>query len=267
MCYDIKASYEAQLKRAQRRGDQNVIAEIKQILLPLTDLPLFHVSGFSHPRLLIYTAQKPYQPEIANWGLIPDWISDEKQAKLIWNKTLNARAETIFNKPSFKASANGGRCLIFIDGFFEHHYHVKKSYPYYIHQVSDEPIALAGLWSEWLNRENSELVRTFTIVTTEANAFMSKIHNNPKLKQARMPLMLPIKFEDEWLEKISDGNKMAKFITEINSGAQDHLSAHTVGKLRGKKYVGNIESVTNPYIYQELASKEDDLAGETLTLF
>lgn len=266
MCYDIKASCEAQLKRAQRRGDQNTIEEIIEKLIPLTDLPLFHVSGFSHPKLLIYTTKNANLPEIALWGMIPEWIADEKKANSIWNKTLNARSETLFKKPSFKAPAVHNRCLLYIDGFFEHHYHRKKSYPFYIHQVSNEPLALACLWSEWLNAETSELIRSFTIVTSEANPFMANIHNNPKSEQPRMPLMVPTNLEDVWLEDVNTEERLTKFIKDVDAVNQDKLSAHTVRKLRGKTYVGNIKDITKPYIYKEL-TLHDDSDENTLTLF
>ena len=267
MCYDIKASYEAQLKRAQRSGDKKAIAEIKQNLLPFTDLPLYHASGFSHPKLLIYTSDQPFKPEIALWGLIPEWTPDEKQAQSIWNKTLNARAETVFKKKSFKASALHKRGLLFIDGFFEYHHYKKKSFPFYIYNTSKEPIALACLWSEWLNKETAELIRSFTVITREANPFMAKIHNNPKLDEARMPLMVPENLEEEWLQNVSSQEELKNFILEIDSIIEDPLSSHTVGKLRGKNYVGNVESVTEPCLYKELKDMNIDTDEEPLTLF
>ncbi|NNF19569.1 MAG: SOS response-associated peptidase, partial [Flavobacteriaceae bacterium] len=65
MCYDIKSSKEAQLKRAKRSGDLDAVKEIEQTILPLTDLPLFHASGFQHPKLLVYTEESPYLPIVA----------------------------------------------------------------------------------------------------------------------------------------------------------------------------------------------------------
>lgn len=127
MCYDIKASYEAQLKRAKRKDDLARIEEINELLIPMTDLPLHHASGFSHPELLIYTNESPEFPTVANWGLIPHWVKDEEQQKKIWNNTLNARGETIFEKPSFRDAAEHKKCIIYIDGFYEHH-HFKKKY-------------------------------------------------------------------------------------------------------------------------------------------
>ncbi|MEO6348754.1 MAG: SOS response-associated peptidase [Aquaticitalea sp.] len=252
MCYDIKASYESQLKRAERRGDQDAILEIKQNLIPYTHLPLFHVSGFSHPRLLIYTSKNPDIPEIAIWGLIPTWTPDEKSAKKIWNMTLNAKAETLFGKPAFKDSAKDKRCLIYVDGFFEHHHYKGKSYPFYIQNKHETPFALAGLWSEWINKETAEVIKSFTIITRKATPFMAKIHNNPKLDQPRMPLIVSSEFEDTWLNDVNNQQELSNFIAEIDAKANEILSAHTVRKLRGKDYLGNIEEVTGKFNYIEL---------------
>ena len=73
MCYDIKTSLEAQLKRARRYNDAAAIEEIEKKLLPYTDLPLFHASGFQHPRILIYTDEEPQFPAVANWMLRRKW--------------------------------------------------------------------------------------------------------------------------------------------------------------------------------------------------
>ena len=70
-------------------------------LTPLTDLPLYHASGFSHPELLIYTNESPEFSMVATWGLVSHWVRDEEQLKKTWNNMLNARGETIFEKPSF----------------------------------------------------------------------------------------------------------------------------------------------------------------------
>ena len=91
MCYDIKASLEAQLNRARRNNDEQAIKEIIEKLLPLTDVPIFHASGFSHPKLFIYTDDEPELPAVASWGLVPHWVKDSEQQKKIWNSTLNAR--------------------------------------------------------------------------------------------------------------------------------------------------------------------------------
>ncbi|NRD22420.1 SOS response-associated peptidase [Winogradskyella litoriviva] len=252
MCYDIKASTEAQLKRAQRKGDLSAVSEILERLIPLTDLPLFHVSGFSHPELLIYTNESPDFPMVATWGLVPNWVKDNLQLQKIWNSTLNARSETIFEKPSFKPSANNSRCIIYIDGFYEHHHYNKNIYPFFVQRIDNKPIALAGLWSEWIHPEHGGTLNTFTIVTTQGNALMTKIHNNPKLKEPRMPLILPTKFEDFWLNSIGSASDVKKLQILIKNEPEVELKAHTVNKLRGKTYLGNTETVSEAFLYKDL---------------
>ncbi len=252
MCYDIKASLEGQLKRAKRKGDLTAIEEIKENLIPFTDLPLHHASGFSHPEILIYTDRQPEYPEVATWGLVPHWVDDEEQLKKFWNNTLNARGETIFEKPSFRASALQHRCIIYIDGYYEHHHFNKSTYPFYIYRKDKEPLALAGLYSEWINPKNGGTLNTFTIVTTEGNGLLKKIHNNPKLKGPRMPLILSDNTEENWLKLIQNDNDKKALQSLIQKYPEDQLMCHTVNKLRGKDYIGNVEEISNEIIYNEL---------------
>ena len=252
MCYDIKASLEAQLNRARRKNDQQAIEEIIERLAPLTDLPIHHTSGFAHPELLVYTNRSPNFPEVATWGLVPHWVADEEQLKKYWNNTLNARGETIFEKPSFRTAAENNRCIIYVDGFYEHHHFNKKTYPYFIYRKDRKPMALAGLWSEWRNPENNGVMNTFSIVTTTGNAMMARIHNNPKLKEPRMPLILPEALEDQWLAPIDDALDIKKIQELITEFPEDALAAHTVGKLRGKEYAGNVETIAEEVVYDDL---------------
>lgn len=252
MCYDIKASLEAQLTRAQREQDYQAIEEILEKLIPLTDLPIHHASGFSHPEVLIYTDRSPYFPEVATWGLVPHWVRDQEQLKKLWNRTLNARGETIFEKPSFRTSARNNRCIIYVDGFYEHHHFKGKTYPFYVHRKDNKPMALAGLWSEWRNDETGGVINTFSIVTTQGNPLLAKIHNNPKLKEPRMPLILPQELEDKWLEHLDDELDQQAIEKLIQSYPEEELRAHTVTRLRGKDYVGNVEEISNPVTYVEL---------------
>ncbi|WP_405399053.1 SOS response-associated peptidase [Maribacter sp. Asnod2-G09] len=256
MCYDVKTSLEAQLKRAKRSQDLKAIEEIVEKLGPLTDLPLHHASGFSHPEVLIYTNEDPFYPMVATWGLIPHWVNSVEQQKKIWNSTLNARVETIFDKPSFRDAANEKRCIFYVDGFYEHHHFNNNTYPFFIHRKNNEPLALAALWSEWIHPEHGGIINSFSIVTTKGNGMMAKIHNNPKLKEPRMPLMLSEDLEQQWLTSSADFQKELKGLLSSNNNIA--LQAHTVGKLRGKSYKGNIESVTQEVVYNELEPEELD---------
>lgn len=197
MCYTAKYLIEKALKRARHYGVAEDIKRYKEELKQFKDLE--KASGFSHPQIIIYTNQEPYHPVLSYWGLIPHWIKDKTQANSIWNKTLNARVESIFEKPSFREAAHHRRCLIPIAGFYEYHHVGKSAIPYYVCRKDDEPMQLAGLWSEWLNPDTGEVVNSCSIVTTKANELMAQVHNNPKNMESRMPLILPDQHEDRWL--------------------------------------------------------------------
>ncbi|MDN3723566.1 SOS response-associated peptidase [Aequorivita sp. SDUM287046] len=249
MCYDIKASLEAQLSRARRKNDEHAVEEILEKLLPFTDLPLFHSSGFNHPDLLIYTDRSPNFPEVATWGLVPHWVKNEAAMKKQWNNTLNARGETIFEKSSFRDAAKNHRCILYVDGFFEHHHCNKSVYPFYIYRKDQQPLALAALYSEWTNPETGGILNTFSIVSTQGNSFMAKIHNNPKLEGPRMPVILPTELEEKWLNPINDALDIKAIKELIREYPDNELQAHPVAKLRGKQYAGNVETITDEVDY------------------
>jgi putative SOS response-associated peptidase YedK len=253
MCYDIKTSLETQLKRAKRFNDEQSIREIEKKLLPYVDLPLYHASGYSHPKLLIYTNDSPHIPIIASWGLVPQWVKGNIQRKKIWNNTLNARGETIFEKPSFRESAKNKRCLIYVDGFYEHHHFKGKTYPFLIKKKHNEPIIIGGLWSEWVDVETGEIQNTFSIVTTKGNKLLEKIHNNPKLEGPRMPLILSEAIADNWIVSTFLDDSVITYLQElIQPFPEDELESYTVSRLRGKQYVGNVKKISKPFIYEDL---------------
>ena len=252
MCYDVNAQLDAQLKRAKRDGDEHAIQEIKKKLARETDLPLFHVSGFEHPKMLIYTNENPSYPIVSQWGLVPGWAQDKKD---IWNKTLNARGETLFEKNSFKSSAKRKRCIIQVNGFYEHHHFGKERIPFYVSKKDGEPLSLAGLWNEWTDPETGEILNTFTIVTTEGNPMMAEIHNNPKLQGPRMPLILPEELEDQWLENYEEELAQTAVENLIKSYPETEMQAHSVGKLRGKNALGNVEEASELFEYEGVTSE------------
>ena len=252
MCYDIKASLESQLKRAKRYNNVAAILEIEQKLLPYLDLPLNHASGFAHPKILVYPSQSPTIPIIAQWGLIPHWVRDQEQKSKLWNSTINARLETLLEKPSFRDAAKDKRCLIYVDGFFEHHHYNKKTYPFYITRKDHTPICIAGIWSEWASRETGEIITSFALVTTKGHGMMAKIHNNPKLKEPRMPLILAN--EESAMQWLNTGSTQAAPLNQLIIESKEiDLEAHTVQRLRGKAYLGNVPEVTQTFDYSELS--------------
>ena len=176
MCFDVKTNLETQLKRAISKTPDTTLDLFNNIKNQFPE-NYFHVSGFSHPKMIIYTNENPYKPTLSQWGLIPFWAKDEKHATSIRTKTLNARGETIFEKPSFRKAAKSNRCIIHIDGFYEHHHLNNKTYPFFIFRKDHQPISIAGLWDEWVNKNTGEVFNSFSIITTKANHLMKFIHN------------------------------------------------------------------------------------------
>lgn len=153
-----------------------------------------HVQAFTHPALPVVASDSPTRLRLFGWGLIPSWARAEQVADLR-RQTPNARAEGIFEKPSFRDAARHRRCLVPATGFFEWKHEGKKKIPYFITTTDGEPFAFGGLWSEWADRQTGKILYTFSIVTTEANPLMAKIHNTKR----RMPLILPRQQEAAWL--------------------------------------------------------------------
>lgn len=248
MCYDVQAKLKSQLKRAKANNDSASIIELTEKLERFIGKPLFHASGFDHPELLIYTNSSKFLPVPAHWGLIPSWTKSRSEAKEIWNKTLNARSESIFEKPAFRESIESKRCIIPIDGFFEHRHFNGKTYPYFIQQADGNPMNLAGIYSDWTSPESGNEIKTFSIITQKANELMSMIHNNPKIAGPRMPFILSDAQIEQWLSKTGYG-----ILEELmESTSPTELKAHTVQRLKGKLSTGNTESVTNEVYYPEL---------------
>jgi putative SOS response-associated peptidase YedK len=125
------------------------------------------------------------------WGLIPSWAKDAK----IGNRLINARVETVASTPAFRASFQKRRCIVPADGFYEWERMTPEiRQPNLIRRTDGEPMAFAGLWSIWRDpaEPESELLRTFTIITTAANATLEPIHD-------RMPAILPASSWESWL--------------------------------------------------------------------
>lgn len=123
------------------------------------------------------------------WGLIPSWAKDPT----IGSRMINARSETLAEKPSFRNAYKRRRCLILADGFYEWQTGPGRSKtPYYIHMKSGEPFAFAGLWEQW-NSPYGDEVLSCTIITTEPNELAAQYHS-------RMPVILPADAYDRWLD-------------------------------------------------------------------
>ena len=151
------------------------------------------------------------------WGLIPFWAKDPS----IGNRMINARAETVAEKPSFRNAFTRRRCLIVADGFFEWRKEGKTKTPMRIILKNGEPFGFAGLWETWKSPED-ELIRSCTIITTTPNEVMEPIHN-------RMPVILPRDAEAQWLNvSVTDTGVLRELLVPY---AASELEAYEVSTL------------------------------------
>ena len=122
------------------------------------------------------------------WGLVPFWAKDPS----LGNRMINARAETVAEKPAYRAAYRHRRCVVLADGFYEWRKEGDIKTPHYISLASGEPFSLAGLWENWADKASGESLQTTTLITTAANDFMTPLHH-------RMPVILEAGTAGEWL--------------------------------------------------------------------
>jgi putative SOS response-associated peptidase YedK len=184
------------------------ITEVQKRFKAVVDQPdLFlqadEINGFAHPNVPVILDGSPdVITTNFTWGLLPSWAKDIDFRK----NTLNARIETVDEKPSFQNVTNQ-RCLILATAFYEWRWNDAKGKNKQKFQINttEEVFAFAGLYSHWTNPQTGDLMGTYAIVTTVANATMTYIHNHKK----RMPIILKKEDEYQWLEKRFELNHYA----------------------------------------------------------
>ncbi len=167
------------------------------------------------------------------WGLVPRWTKDES----IGNKLINARAETLTEKPSFREAFARRRCIIPVSGFYEWMQAAKGAkQPFYFYLKEKEVFGFAGLWEEWLDKEAGELTETCTIITTEANEVLKPVHD-------RMPVILKSDFYEEWLNpKIKDTAKLQNLLIPYPA---NEMSSHAVSRAVNSPSEDSVELIVN----------------------
>ncbi len=218
------------------------------IVFPQSELyrPVFSSSSFTCPLMPVITDEEPARVSLLQWGLIPFWVKSEEEAARIKLRALNARSETIFEKPMFRHSIVSKRCLVLVNGFFEWRHIGKKRYPYYIRLKDTEPFALAGIWDRWRDRASDTEVKTFSIVTTEANDLMAQIHNTKR----RMPVISPRSSETTWTDGLADRATIESLLKPYDAG---DMEAYPVGKDIVKLgFNTTVESILNRVEYADL---------------
>lgn len=192
--------------------------------------PTFFASGFDFPRWPVVT-QKP-QFEWMQWGLLPHWLKLDHSSDFATH-TLNARLESLHEKPSFKHLVGQQPCLIPVTSFYEYQTVGKEKIPYRIFAKDMPVFSIAGLWDTWTHPLTGASTTSFTLITTEANPLMAEIHNSQK----RMPLLVDPSQEKTWLET---GDPQV-----ISAISNDFLTATRVNKRSMGK---NSPDILLPYI-------------------
>jgi putative SOS response-associated peptidase YedK len=154
--------------------------------------------------------------DLLRWGLVPFWASD----LAIGNRMINARGETVAEKPAFRQAYRKRRCLIPADGFYEWQKTSTGKQPWFISPERGGPLAFAGLWERWDDRGRAEPVETCTIITTAANAALAPVHD-------RMPVILPEQAWTLWLDSATDAPALADLLAPA---PEDLLSRRPVSR-------------------------------------
>ncbi|MBT8085573.1 MAG: SOS response-associated peptidase [Woeseia sp.] len=155
--------------------------------------PRYNIAPTQYIAAIRDTEEKQRELTMLRWGLVPFWAKDPA----IGNRMINARAETVAEKPSFRNAFKKRRCLILADGFYEWRKESSGKTPYFISPADGEPFAFAGLWEAWQDKSSEDTLETATIITTGATEFMEALHH-------RMPVILRSSTGLEWLQGSTD---------------------------------------------------------------
>lgn len=155
--------------------------------------PRFNIAPTQFVAAIRDSEEQQRELVMLRWGLVPFWAKDPA----IGNKMINARAETVAEKPSYRNAFKHRRCVVLADGFYEWHRQGNVKVPHFISLQSGEPFALAGLWETWKDKDSGESLQTTTLLTMAANDFMQPLHH-------RMPIIVQADGANEWLSAASE---------------------------------------------------------------
>jgi putative SOS response-associated peptidase YedK len=196
--------------------------------LPEEWTPRFNIAPSQ--QVLVVADPTLRKAEFMRWGLIPPWAKDIS----IGNQLINARSETLNEKPSFRQAFARRRCLILADGFYEWQKIPGKkglSIPYYFQLVEHEPFGLAGLWEQWRSPEGEE-IKSCTIITCAANAVVSPIHE-------RMPVLFKPDQFSAWLQQ----KTLAELQPLLTSYPAENMVSFAVSNIVNSPAVDNLECI------------------------
>lgn len=155
--------------------------------------PRFNIAPTQYVAAIRNSEDDTRELVMLRWGLVPFWAKDPS----IGNRMINARAETVAEKPSYRAAYRHRRCLVLADGFYEWRKQDDGKTPYYISRANGAPFAFAALWESWQSRDSDESLQSTTLITAAANEYMTGLHH-------RMPIVLEPATANKWLAGDND---------------------------------------------------------------
>lgn len=215
-------------------GTEELMNRFLLTQLPEEYVPRYNIAPGQLILAIITDHHQSRRAGFLRWGLVPAWSRDEK----IGNKMINARSETLHEKPSFKSLLSRKRCLIPADGFFEWKVTGQGKQPVRILFQDERVFSMAGLYDTWLNSEGKK-IHSCTIITTEANDLIRPVHH-------RMPVILKPEEEEKWLNRDTQDNKsLSAMLQPVHS---DAMKLYTVAS-----EVGNVKN-DHPGCISELSN-------------
>ncbi len=165
---------------------QQLLEEFPDFQFPSDLAPRYNIAPAQ--RVLVLPGDGSHRAQYLRWGLVPSWAGDPS----VGSRMINARAETVLQKPAFRSAFRKRRCLVPADGFYEWQGVAGRKQPFHLTVAGGGPFAMAGLWEVW-SPAGSDPLRSFAILTTEANQDVRPLHD-------RMPLILPPEARQVWLD-------------------------------------------------------------------
>nr|WP_237759432.1 SOS response-associated peptidase [Legionella parisiensis] len=181
--------------------------------------PRFNIAPGAELVCLVEADAHEIQSVLLRWGLIPSWVTDRKKI----GSLINARAETLFEKPAFRQAMKSKRCLMPMSGFYEWHQEDGMKQPYFFQKKNRDLLAVAALWDTWQHEE--EVIHSCCLITTDANPLMLPVHH-------RMPVILDEEAQAIWLNNTQCDK--AQLIALMKPYPYDDLEGYRVTTLVNK---------------------------------
>lgn len=184
--------------------------EISDVRMP----PRFNIAPTQEAPVIRVSEEGDRELRQLRWGLIPHWSKDPS----IGSRMINARSETVHEKPSFRGPFRSRHCLVLADGFYEWEKRDGGKFPHLFRRADSRPFVFAGLWDRY--KEEDRAIESFTILTCDANSLVARIH-------PRMPVILPDSSIDRWLAR---GNRQEEYLDLLRPFPEEEMESFPVSR-------------------------------------